>query len=369
MGSSTGKRKSRSKVRKGPEPLFDSLVSNAVDFLKRSIRDLKPRPKYSIINFCSGLEIFLKARLLQEHWSLIVKRPEDASLTQFEKGNFYSVTMDEAIKRLQNVAGDTFPAEEIQCFQKLRDHRNKVVHFFHDAYKKKASEKILEEIAAEQCKAWFYLHRRITGPWAEHFRGYQAVIEKLNKQLHDHRVFLRAKFATLNPEIEKEIAAGVEYGNCGSCGFRAARTDEIAEPSYRSDCIVCGARHSFLRLPCPKCGETTDIDDLATAFCGNEDCESEITLADVMEKYAPTYDPRDGGESPLSYCASCEHPEETVIPLGDGHFCFWCREWFERVEQCEWCGTSLAGFDPELSYLHGCFLCEDAAREHFDRKM
>ena len=32
--------------------LFDSLVQNAIDFLRQSASDLKQRPKYSVIHFC-----------------------------------------------------------------------------------------------------------------------------------------------------------------------------------------------------------------------------------------------------------------------------------------------------------------------------
>jgi hypothetical protein len=315
------------------------------------------------------LEILLKARLLLEHWSLILKKPEDASPIQFESGNFISVTMDEATKRLQNVAGQTFSSEESRCFQKLRDHRNKVVHFFHDAYSRKASDTLLQEIVAEQCKAWFYLHQKLVGSWADQFDEYQKAIGRLDKTFHEHRAFLKAKFDALRPNIDREAARGIEFNSCRVCGCPSARVSEVAEPSYESECVVCGADHSFIRMPCPKCRKETEIDDLASAICDNEECNSEISLADVVKKYGSSHNPADGEESPLAYCAACEHPEESVIPLGDRYYCLWCNQWYDKVENCEYCITSLVGFDPDGSYLYGCFLCETAAREHFDRMM
>jgi hypothetical protein len=53
--------------------------------------------------------------------------------------------------------------DEARCFERLRDHRNKVVHFCHDAYSKTPDAKLLEEVVAEQCMAWCYLYRRLTG--------------------------------------------------------------------------------------------------------------------------------------------------------------------------------------------------------------
>lgn len=46
----------------------DSLVRNAIEFLQRSMKELENQPKYAVIDFCTALELFLKARLLKEHW-------------------------------------------------------------------------------------------------------------------------------------------------------------------------------------------------------------------------------------------------------------------------------------------------------------
>jgi hypothetical protein len=78
--------------RKRPrDNLFDELVLNAIDFAQRSVKEVKRSPKYSMIHFSSALELFLKARLLREHWSLVVSRPETASLVTFRSGQFHSV--------------------------------------------------------------------------------------------------------------------------------------------------------------------------------------------------------------------------------------------------------------------------------------
>ena len=55
-----------------PNRFFDSLVRNAMDFLKKSVDELEESPKYSVIYFSTAVELFLKARLLREHWSLII---------------------------------------------------------------------------------------------------------------------------------------------------------------------------------------------------------------------------------------------------------------------------------------------------------
>ena len=118
-----------SKSAKNPsDEFFDSLVASAIDFLNRSITDLRKRPKYSVINFCIGLEIFLKARLIKEHWAMVVMKPEAATIEQFKAGDFNSVSMEEAIRRLRNVAGERIGREEEFSFEQVRKHRNRLVH-------------------------------------------------------------------------------------------------------------------------------------------------------------------------------------------------------------------------------------------------
>ncbi len=93
--------KRRSKVKKVEmaDEFFDSLVCNAIDFLEMSVQEIEKRPKYSVIHFATSVELFLKARLLREHWSLVVAKIEKASIQTFRNGEFVSVTMDECLAR------------------------------------------------------------------------------------------------------------------------------------------------------------------------------------------------------------------------------------------------------------------------------
>ena len=294
-------------TKRTPDDFFDSLVSNAIDFLGRSIIDLKKRPKYSVINFCVGLEIFLKARLILEHWALVLTKPETAVIEQFRVGDFHSVSMEEAIRRLKNVAGERIGKDEEVCFEQVRKHRNRLVHFFHPAYARRPNEKLIQEVVTEQCKAWFYLHRLLTINWEPRFRKYRRKIEKLDEQMHKQRLFLKAKFIALKPNIDPATRKGIEFESCSFCGYGAARVEEARAPLCRTNCLVCDARSSFLRVPCPDCSESIEvgIEGPGEGSCPNEDCGREIDLEHLLEKYGPVQDPKE--ESEVVYCASCEH--------------------------------------------------------------
>jgi len=156
------------------------------------VAELNERPKYSVIDFCSAIEVFLKARLLLEHWTLIIEKPERANPDEFRAGAAATVTMDQAISRLESIANEKISKEELACFRQIRDHRNRLVHFFDKRYVRKPDENTLYDLVAEQCKGWFYLHRLITKNWRAQFIRFLDKIDKLNELMHRQRAFLKA---------------------------------------------------------------------------------------------------------------------------------------------------------------------------------
>jgi len=84
---------------------FKGVVENAIDFQERAFQDMERAPKYSPISFTAAVELLLKARLMLEHWSLIIDDPRRAKAASYRRGDFKSVGMEEAIQRLQDIAG------------------------------------------------------------------------------------------------------------------------------------------------------------------------------------------------------------------------------------------------------------------------
>lgn len=85
-----------------------------------------------VIHFYTAVELFLKARLLAEHWSLVVAKRQDPDLTRFELGDFQSVTLDEAADKLDKVLQSPLSSAELSQFRNMAKHRNRMVHFFHE---------------------------------------------------------------------------------------------------------------------------------------------------------------------------------------------------------------------------------------------
>ena len=79
------------------------LMDNALEFLNVAVDEIQERPKFSIIHFHAGVELIFKARLLAEHWSLVVTKRKEPDISEFESGEFQSVSIVESIQKLKKV--------------------------------------------------------------------------------------------------------------------------------------------------------------------------------------------------------------------------------------------------------------------------
>lgn len=341
------------------EELFKSLTKNALDFLETSAHQIEKSPKQSLINFASAVEIFLKARLMIEHWSLVIVKPEFAKIEDFRSGKSITVTGAEAIKRLENIAGEVFLMHEKEAFAEVAKHRNKLIHFFHADYEARKASAI-QQVILEQIRAWFYLHRLLTQRWKEHFSQFSKSIAKVDTLIKRNNKYLAGRFNALKPEIAALREKKIEVVKCNICGFAASRTDEIEEPLFERECLVCEASQNLLRIECPDCKKIIEIEDIGEGLC---ECGSEVDIEYLIDTYGPTEDPKE--ESDILYCAFCERTDKcTAIPFGDGYLCLSCLERHSSSDQCEWCGTIFAGFNADGSHLTGCAFCEGTIGWH-----
>jgi hypothetical protein len=347
--------------------MFGSVVANAIDFLKRSLEELEDAPKYSVIHFCAAIELFLKARLLLEHWSLVTEEPGRANMSRFQTGDFTSVGIDEAVRRLENISNLRIPKQAQRTFSQLREHRNKMMHFFHADYVGDPTKQTIESIVAEQAKAWFHLHRLISREWRNEFSDFQDQIAELHGLVDRQRGYLQAKFDALAAGIEKGKKRGIAFLPCESCGFEAAKQELIAGNLYSSYCLVCELRsNKKLREDCPNCNQPIYIYDLGEAYC--EDCDDTFELAHFVDKYAPITRLGEGlVEENRAYCSDCEYSEEeSVVPFNDEWLCLCCLNLHSEIDHCAWCNELVAG-DLEDSYVHGCrIFCQGYLGHHSD---
>lgn len=131
-------------------------MQNGLSFLHKAIIELESDPKFSVVNFWNGLEILMKVPLVNHDWKLIVvnkKGADPLSRADFTLGNFCSVSFNETCKLLKSELGISIDTGARSFFERVQNHRNRMVHFYHGA----VSEAELDALRNEQSDAWFAL--------------------------------------------------------------------------------------------------------------------------------------------------------------------------------------------------------------------
>lgn len=352
-----------------PDPLFESLVKNAIDFLKKSVDELEKDPKYSVIHFFAAIELFLKARLLAEHWTLVItdinraKAKEHTLLQKFKDGDVHTVGLEKAIERLRKVCELNIPAKAESYFKEVKKHRNKLIHFFHPEYHKEPPHKTYNEIVPEQWSAWYHLHKLLTKEWDDHFGTYTEELDDLESMIMANKKFLSAKYEEIKPDIDKEKKKGVEYKECSWCGFESARYKDIYDLLYSRQCRVCFHQDNTLHINCPDCQNVVLIEEQGIGECPKPDCDFTSDMNYLISKFVGYQDPKEDPE--VAYCAECEYSSEpSVICLNAEkgiYLCLSCLTIHYGAGKCGFCDTFVAGMDLVGSYSFGCIFCDGAA--------
>jgi hypothetical protein len=111
----------------GIDYIFEAIKPiNTVNKIPFALNPTSKRLKYCVLNLYSGIELLLKEKLRQEHWSLIFHDINKATLTKLKNGDFASVSYEHLILRLKNIVEVEFNEEPIKNLKSLR---NKFEHF------------------------------------------------------------------------------------------------------------------------------------------------------------------------------------------------------------------------------------------------
>lgn len=108
---------------------FD-LLENGLDFILSSVKfTLEEKYKYAILHLSAGVELILKERLRQEHWSLIFENIDKAQKEYLNSGDFQSVKFESSLKRIIEICSINLSDENQKLLHDLKRRRNKIEHF------------------------------------------------------------------------------------------------------------------------------------------------------------------------------------------------------------------------------------------------
>ncbi|MCA9894131.1 MAG: hypothetical protein KC615_14175 [Anaerolineae bacterium] len=326
---------------KREQKLFDDLVQNSLDFLSRSIYEINENSKYSLIHFCAGIEILLKACLVAEHWTLIVAdRNKLPHWSLIESGEHKTVTALDAFDLLNSVTESDLPKVMRDSLDSIIRHRNRVIHFFEPQDSNQR-----DRIVGEQLKVWYFVFKLIPEKWSHEFNRYSSRFEEIDQKLSDNKKYLDARFQVLaSVQIPELRRSGNIVFECEICGYEAAffHPDE-----GKSQCMLCSNTQAILTTTCRQCNALNYIQLTGLRTISGCECASlqdKLRYEDYQMIIETThYSPHEfkdvfGDHSIHAFCRSCYFEEETIVSVEGGHICINCGTEFDNIVRCQECG-------------------------------
>lgn len=334
---------------------FGYLVENALDFLQTSVVELDAgRPKYSAIAFSSGLELMLKARIMQSDWRLCVQERDREKLSEarFRSGDFNSIGLAKARECIKTATGSALTQSESSVFTNIGRRRNQAIHFFHGDY---LGEN--QKVAVEQLVGWTYLRRRLKNDWQDVFEPYLPKIEEIHAKMAKRADFLPAVFKGLEKSIRKE-AKESPVGECFTCSYLSSIGSKATDVIRDSVCRVCDAGQRKLLLPCGQdgCDSLSERGFKKSAPCGScghgQECNPEESLAFLQTLYPDL--------KPTAWCGVCGYtPQQSVFQIEEEAVCYACHAVLpiSGVGYCDHC-SSFVTLEVGDYFNPGCIQCK-----------
>lgn len=259
-------------------------VRNGLDYLVTALEHLSAgaappdnqRLKYAVLHLQAATEVLLKARLVEEHWSLVFDNPGTANRKKYEEGDFESCSMTAALDRLKCIVGVKVHDKQDKAIKSLAKTRNALTHFGHT--RKEVSAYAVEQAAAEVTVFLLrFMHEQLQ----------PALSVKGSDELYDvgqTTASLRAKLCTIPSlvkyrmgELTKELAEvadrTVMCPDCQQWALVVGKSDPLdkepvlchfclatfelpiwAEADYTS--LVLGSKHRNKHMKCTSCSNS-----------------------------------------------------------------------------------------------------------------
>ena len=290
------------------EPITCSLAENALDYLILAGEQAKERSsrmtKHALATLADGVELLLKARLEMRDWCLIFKNVDQASRKNYESGNFQSVDLEQAVKRLENICSVVITDSNVSVINKLRQLRNCIRHFAVTTDKSVAISLIV--------KTFSFAIEFVTDHLEPVHEPLQDMLAQLRTRLGEFEEFIEARMA----EIQSELDSAYCVVRCPAC-LQVALTLGSGE-------VVC-------------------------RFCGHK-ADGESMASQWVLRFWGFQSPKDSLTDPLiESCPECGH--NSCVDMSDEtdgrlrYMCFACGESGD-YQHCSRCGKLHADDNP-----------------------
>lgn len=262
------------------------LSSNALAFLRRAIAQINlagsdsQQLTFAVVDIAVAIEILLKARLVREHWSLILAEVDRADKATLLSGRAKTVTPDQAIKRLVGVASlplvtsDKKSDDRATQVQRLLDLRNRAAHF---------------TLAGEDC----------VGIRAQLGVGLHLALWLLDTEFRDVN-------ETGDPAVQEMVTELI-----GDVAGEIGKVAELVDVRLRE--LEDELETAQVCVKCPRCAQPTlmlgpEVGVARCPFCLSLEADGTSVATEYVEisLNLSSYDViKDGGEWPIHPCPDC----------------------------------------------------------------
>lgn len=293
------------------------LLENGLDFILHGLNelvDMKDKPnngKYAILHIHAGTELILKARLKEEHWSLIFSKEPD--IKAYNSGDFLGIYMDECIKRLNKVCSIVLLKPDIAALDNLRKTRNRIEHF-QASYNPESLGSIVFQGLSVLMK--FIESNFTNNSFSE---NEDQLLKCIWEKIRQTDKWIEIRMNAISLELSKHN----NIVGCPVCHQKAAILD------YGLECLFCGSK-------------IDNPEEAANAYLTDYLGESEYEIV------------KEGGAWPLYECPNCD--DETMVYDEDGDYiCFNCGATYKYSElsSCGECGKLIPS-DTEIDICDEC---------------
>lgn len=313
-----------------------AIADNALDFLQRAVTEANANPahhKYAVLDLAVAVETLIKARLIREHWTLVIQPiGKGTTKAKFLAGAAKTVTPGEGLDRLRDVVGLDIPTSRATQMTTLMTLRNQVVHFAPPTGAGAATT-MLDKLGTGLSFALWFLdhHFAPDAPDAE-----AAKIEEVKQEISAELTAIEVLAKQRLDDIKELLDAEERLYQCPYCTHNTLAPRDGAAP----ECLYCyragpgeEVAEEYLGYP----GAAGPV-ETCTA------CETPALLAGVhpvKDNEANTGDPHDPYAEPHWLCFACSMTaaEQDIINClicgdatndGDSQLCGSC--YAERFE-------------------------------------
>lgn len=229
--------------------LSHALLRSSHDFIQSAVRyaneDDENSWRFAILHLATSIELLLKSKLAEEHWSLVFANPDKASINNLQTGDFQSVDIDTLQKRLKNISRIELSNRDKDFIRKLKGIRNKLIHFHINI-----SRNSITSITAQSLNTYIEFHYKNIAPnWVD----YSAFGYEISQKLTDFKEFVKTRIGSLSTKLNSSNRPKTHYfWECPQC---------------LQDAIIFTEENN---LKCLFCGDIQDLLDIAEFYSEDE---------------------------------------------------------------------------------------------------